>query len=89
MGCYRRKSQLEYKLNRWGFKPNIDKSTWQRIDRKIKKRKRDGKESEVIHNSKRLKPAKIARETNRYRDWACFTGAISSPSVRLLHLEIV
>ncbi|KAK5657151.1 hypothetical protein OQA88_3208 [Cercophora sp. LCS_1] len=84
LGLFATKSQLQYKLNRWGFKRNIDEPTWQKIDREIKKRKRDGKESEVIHNYKRLKPAKIAKETNRHRDWACFKGTTPGPLFSLI-----
>lgn len=65
---FSRKSQLEYKLKQWGFRRNIDKHTWAFIDHAIAKRKREGKESQVIYCGKRLKPSTVERETSRHRD---------------------
>lgn len=61
-------AQVEYKLKQWEFRRNIDKATWIIIDRKIAKRKQEGKESQVIHCGKRLKQSTIDKETNRHRD---------------------
>ncbi|KAH8736363.1 ankyrin repeat-containing domain protein [Ilyonectria robusta] len=63
-------AQVEYKLKQWEFRRNIDKATWIIIDRKIAKRKQEGKESQVIHCGKRLKQSTIDKETNRHRDIA-------------------
>ncbi|RWA07075.1 hypothetical protein EKO27_g8041 [Xylaria grammica] len=60
--------QLETKIKKWGFRKNIDKETWIPIDQHITKRKRDGKQSEVIFSGKRIKPETVRRETDRYGD---------------------
>ncbi|KAM0429233.1 hypothetical protein ACHAPT_006447 [Fusarium lateritium] len=67
-----KKHQLDYQLKNWGISKKIDKKTWQHIDRKIKKRKREGKESEVIHCGKRMKPSTINKATNRHRETGIF-----------------
>lgn len=66
------KAQLEYKLKSWGFRRNIDRETWVSIDHTIAKRKRMGKDSEVIFSGKRLKQSTVERETNRHRDRTIF-----------------
>ncbi|KAI0143705.1 ankyrin repeat-containing domain protein [Xylariaceae sp. FL1272] len=66
-------SQLEYKLKKWKYRKNIDKKTWIFIDHRIKKRKRQGKESEVMHCGKRVKPETVKKETDRHRDTSIFT----------------
>ncbi|KAH8883779.1 hypothetical protein GQ53DRAFT_663187, partial [Thozetella sp. PMI_491] len=66
------KAQLEYKLKQWRFQKNIDKATWIELDRRIAKRKREGKNSQVIHCGKRMKQSTVERETNRHRDISIF-----------------
>ncbi|KAK5651426.1 hypothetical protein OQA88_12514 [Cercophora sp. LCS_1] len=82
------KAQLEYKLKQWNFRRNIDKATWNEIDSNIKKRKRAGKESEVIHYGKRLKPEKVAKATNLHRDckWTSQTAVQATQSMDPLDL---
>ncbi|KAF5267463.1 hypothetical protein FOXYS1_1660 [Fusarium oxysporum] len=63
-----RKGQLEYKLRTWSFSKNLDKQTWQYVERKIRQRKLRGKESDVIHCGRRLQKLKITKETNRHRE---------------------
>ncbi|TGJ80934.1 hypothetical protein E0Z10_g7836 [Xylaria hypoxylon] len=65
-------NQLEYKLKKWKFRKNIDKSTWVEIDHCISKRKRAGKDSEVIFCGKRVKLETVEKETNRHRDRRIF-----------------
>ncbi|KAI8716419.1 hypothetical protein NCS52_00935600 [Fusarium sp. LHS14.1] len=65
--------QLWYQLKKWGISKNIDKRTWQHIGRKIEKRKREGKKSEVIHCGKRMKPSTINKAINRHRETDIFT----------------
>ncbi|KAL2678806.1 hypothetical protein Neosp_009557 [[Neocosmospora] mangrovei] len=65
--------QLWYQLKKWGISKNIDQKTWQHIGRKIEKRKREGKKSEVIHCGKRMKPSTINKATNRHRETNIFT----------------
>ncbi|KAI1012339.1 hypothetical protein LB503_004756 [Fusarium chuoi] len=71
-GLHITKGQLEYKLKSWNLSKNIDKETWQYIDRKIRKRKDEGKDSDVIHCGKRLKKLKVTKETNRHREMNIF-----------------
>ncbi|KAF5660699.1 Sex-determining fem-1 [Fusarium circinatum] len=66
------KGQLEYKLKSWNLSKNMDKETWQYIDRKIRKRKDEGKDSDVIHRGKILKKVKVKKETNRHRETNIF-----------------
>ncbi|KAH7150362.1 ankyrin repeat-containing domain protein [Dactylonectria estremocensis] len=68
LGLFVTDAQLEYKLKQWEFRRNIDRAAWIAIDRKIAKRKLEGKESQVIHRGKRLKQSTIDKETNRHRD---------------------
>ncbi|KAI0112183.1 ankyrin repeat-containing domain protein [Nemania sp. FL0031] len=60
--------QIQTKIKKWKFRKNIDKKTWISIDHRITKRKRDGKESEVIFCGKRMKPETVTRETDRHGD---------------------
>ncbi|CVK85268.1 uncharacterized protein FPRN_06855 [Fusarium proliferatum] len=71
-GLHVSKGQLECKLKNWNFSKNIDKETWQYIDRKIRKRKSEGKDSDVIRGGKRLKRVKVTKETNRHRETNIF-----------------
>ncbi|KAI0528183.1 ankyrin repeat-containing domain protein [Xylaria bambusicola] len=73
-------SQLEYKVKKWNFQRNISKETWVEIDHCIGKRKREGKDSEVILCGKRLKPETIEKETDRYRDRSIFARFKSQPN---------
>ncbi|KAF5698554.1 ankyrin repeat-containing protein [Fusarium globosum] len=70
------KSQLEYRLKKWNISKNIDRDSWRYIDQTINKRKREGKESDVILCGKRVKQSTIEKETNRHRD-------ISTPAQNL------
>ncbi|KAI1127530.1 ankyrin repeat-containing domain protein [Nemania abortiva] len=78
-------AQLEYKLNKkWNFLKKIRGETWAEIDRTINKRKRGGKDSEVIFCGKRLRRETVERETSRYRDrsiFAQFAPQRTSPPV--------
>ncbi|KAL6862834.1 hypothetical protein ACO1O0_003072 [Amphichorda felina] len=92
MGLQATKAQLEYKLKQWAFRRNIDKDTWIIIDRRITKRKREGKDTEVIHCGKRLKPSTVEKETNRHRHKTIFAqlGPVfaSRPSTSDLNVGI-
>ncbi|KAJ3549147.1 hypothetical protein NM208_g659 [Fusarium decemcellulare] len=72
-GLHTKKAQLEYKLKTWGISKNIDKKAWQSIERKINKRKLEGKNSDVIYCGKRLKQSTINKATSRYRETNIFT----------------
>ncbi|KAJ3561254.1 hypothetical protein NPX13_g9020 [Xylaria arbuscula] len=77
-------SQLEYKVKKWNFKRNISKETWVEIDHCIRKRKREGKDSEVILCGKRLKLETVEKETDRYRDRSIFAQFKSEPNGSLM-----
>ncbi|EEU43627.1 uncharacterized protein NECHADRAFT_82615 [Fusarium vanettenii 77-13-4] len=70
---YLTQGQLCYQLKKWGISKNIGQKTWQHIGRKIEKRKREGKESEVIHCGKRMKPSTTNKAINRHRETNIFT----------------
>ncbi|KAK2926684.1 Ankyrin repeat [Fusarium oxysporum f. sp. vasinfectum] len=62
------KSQLEYRLKKWNISKNIDRDSWRYIDQTINKRKREGKESDVLLCGKRVKQSTIEKETNRHHN---------------------
>jgi hypothetical protein len=62
-----RQWEYETKLRGWGFTKNLKKKDWPAIDHHVSKRKRDGKESEVLLNDIPIPPKKIQKETSRYR----------------------
>ncbi|KAG4253239.1 hypothetical protein FPRO03_07199 [Fusarium proliferatum] len=53
--------QLQFKLKAWGILKKMDKPTWQYIDRKINKRKAQGKDTDVILSGRRLKRSAISK----------------------------
>ncbi|RYP51343.1 hypothetical protein DL768_003347 [Monosporascus sp. mg162] len=59
-------AQLEYKLKQWKFRRNLNKQAVTYIDYQVKKRKRDGKESDCVLSGVRLPPSKIQRAINRH-----------------------
>ncbi|KAF4343764.1 Sex-determining fem-1 [Fusarium beomiforme] len=62
----------------WGFFKNLDPYTWQYVDRTMNKRKKIGKESDVILSGRLMKKAKVAKETNRHRETS-FKGRFKTP----------
>ncbi|KAG4272660.1 hypothetical protein FPRO04_10402 [Fusarium proliferatum] len=71
--------QLEVRLKSWNFSKYIDRKTWQHIDHKIRKRKEEGKDSDVIRDGKRLKKVKVMKETNRHRETNIFARFKTPP----------
>ncbi|RYP10538.1 hypothetical protein DL764_000591 [Monosporascus ibericus] len=59
-------AQLEYKLKQWKFRRNLNKQAATYIDYQVKKRKRNGKESDCVLSGVRLPPSKIQRAINRH-----------------------
>ncbi|CZR46126.1 uncharacterized protein FPRO_11573 [Fusarium proliferatum ET1] len=53
--------QLQFKLKAWGILKKMDKPTWQYIDRRINKRKAQGKDTDVILSGRRLKQSAISK----------------------------
>ncbi|KAM5386974.1 hypothetical protein ACJZ2D_000267 [Fusarium nematophilum] len=72
LGLPTTKARLEYRLKKWGISKKIDKRAWQSIDRRITKRKHEGKDSEVIYCGKRLKQSTIKKATSRHRETNIF-----------------
>ncbi|EXK76187.1 hypothetical protein FOQG_19054 [Fusarium oxysporum f. sp. raphani 54005] len=71
------KAQLEYKLKEWKMSKNIDNKAYKSIDHVIKKRKREGKDSEVIYCGVRLKQSIVDKGRNRHRDESIFARLAS------------
>ncbi|KAK3365826.1 hypothetical protein B0T24DRAFT_597583 [Lasiosphaeria ovina] len=81
LGLSATKAQLEYRLKLWNFKKNADERTWLYIENRVGKRKRDGKDSEVIFCGKRMKTSTVEKETYRHRGLT-FALHFSSPRLR-------
>ncbi|CVK85742.1 uncharacterized protein FMAN_06711 [Fusarium mangiferae] len=78
-GLHATKGQLEARLKSWNFSKYIDQATWQHIDHKIRKRKEEGKDSDVIHCGRKLKKPKVTKETNRHRETNIFARFETAP----------
>ncbi|KAF5540895.1 Sex-determining fem-1 [Fusarium napiforme] len=59
-------SQLEYRLKKWNIFKYINRKSWKYIDQTINKRKREGKESDVLLCGKRVKQATIDKQINHH-----------------------
>ncbi|KAF4458924.1 Sex-determining fem-1 [Fusarium albosuccineum] len=90
-GHHTTKAQLEYKLKNWNISKNIDRKAWQSIDRKINKRKHDGKNSDVIFCGKRLKQPKVDKEISRHRETNIFAQVAKqrSPPSSPTNLQLI
>ena len=62
---FSRKSQYEAIFKKWQYTKNLKPSQWQYVDNQIKKRKADGKESEVYHNGALIASKKLKKELGR------------------------
>jgi len=56
-----RQAQLIYKLKLWKFQRNLSSKEWKYVGHRLQKRKRDGKESDVLVSGARFKRAKVDR----------------------------
>lgn len=61
------KSQYEKKFTEWGFRTYLSRREWIYIGQCLKKRKAEGKESDIYFNGKRIDAKKVKRETSRYQ----------------------
>lgn len=52
----------------WEFEKNLKQGSWRAIDHHISKRKREGKDSEVLHNDMVLPTKKVRKDTLRSRE---------------------
>ncbi|KAF5497702.1 Ankyrin repeat domain-containing protein 50 [Colletotrichum siamense] len=66
------KAQLEYKLKLWGFRRRIPKNktdaVWKFIGRRVRRRKEQGKETEVTLGKEIVDAAKVCKEIKRYQE---------------------
>lgn len=65
------KSQLEHKLQLWGFRKKLAKNTadevWELVNHLFEKREKRGKASELVMKGKVIPPATIKKERSRRR----------------------
>jgi hypothetical protein len=66
------KAQLEYKLKKWQFSKNLDKQSWQYIERTISRRESQKKKSEVLFHGRRIERLKVLKETRRHGETSIF-----------------
>jgi hypothetical protein len=60
------KAQYELRFKQWEFRKNRRKDDWVIVARKIEKRKREHKESEVYIDGNLIEPKKVKKTTLRY-----------------------
>jgi len=60
------KAQYELRFKKWQFRKYRSKDDWIVVARKIGKRKREHKESEVYIDGKLIQPKKVKKTTLRY-----------------------
>ena len=60
-----RNSQYERKFKQWKFRKHCKKKDWVTISQVISKRRREGKESEVLMDGALLPLKKVRKEINR------------------------
>ncbi|KAI1778010.1 ankyrin [Hypoxylon cercidicola] len=61
-------TQFRAKLKEWGFKKNLTPNDWRYIDRSMKERESQLKESVVIYSGMRLDQNKVKKQMNRTKD---------------------
>ncbi|KAH6954474.1 hypothetical protein DER45DRAFT_646241 [Fusarium avenaceum] len=75
------KAQLEYKLKKWQFSKNLDKQSWQYIERTISRRENQKKKSEVLFRGRRIERLKVLKETRRHSETSIFKQlTVSGPT---------
>ncbi|KAF5612360.1 Sex-determining fem-1 [Fusarium tjaetaba] len=75
-------SQLEYRLKKWNIFKYINRKSWKYIDQTINKRKREGKESDVLLCGKRVKQATIDKQINHH-----FNTSIRAQNLAESHIQ--
>ena len=61
-----RTSQYIGKFKQWHIKKNLTNEEWKFIDRKLRKRKQEGKESDIYFHGKLIPDKKVKKETSRH-----------------------
>jgi hypothetical protein len=59
-------SQYHRRLDRWGFNKKLTAQNWRIVDSKFRKRKADGKKSEMFYQGLLVPAAKVRREISRH-----------------------
>ncbi|KAL1635207.1 hypothetical protein SLS58_010377 [Diplodia intermedia] len=67
--------QYERQFKKWGFRKNLTPSEWQLVSRRIDKRKRDGKETDLKIHGIRVPPKKVDKAISRYGQGSAFDNA--------------
>lgn len=61
------KAQYETRLKKWKFRKYAKKDEWRTLDRVLKVRKAQGKDTEVVLYGERVTPEKVRKEIMRHR----------------------
>ena len=61
----RSKAQYELHFKKWEFRKNRTKDDWKIVAQKLRKRKREHKESEVYIDGNLIESKKVRKETSR------------------------
>ncbi|RPA79453.1 ankyrin [Ascobolus immersus RN42] len=73
-------AQYKQQLLRWGVGKNFTEKDWAKIGHQVKKRKREGKESEVYLEGERIPTKKVLKELARYSQGPTVSRQERSPS---------
>ncbi|KAG4267243.1 hypothetical protein FPRO04_04855 [Fusarium proliferatum] len=80
--------QLQFKLKAWGILKKMDKPTWQYIDRKINKRKAQGKDTDVILSGRRLKRSATSKAITDHGAKDIFTQMAQGLGILDLQIDV-
>ncbi|RSL72927.1 hypothetical protein CEP53_000938 [Fusarium sp. AF-6] len=69
------KAQYVRKLESWGFKKNSSKEKWEHAAAVVRKRKSEGKETELQMNGKVISTKRLRKEFGRYANLPSFSAA--------------
>ncbi|RMJ20186.1 hypothetical protein CDV36_000054 [Fusarium kuroshium] len=69
------KAQYVRKLERWAFKKNSSKEEWEHAAAVVRKRKSEGKETELQMNGKVISTKRLRKEFGRYANLPSFSAA--------------
>ena len=59
-------TQYERQLQKWSFSKNLKSEEWIYVSRELKRRLREGKQTQVLFHGRKLDEAKIRKETRRH-----------------------
>jgi hypothetical protein len=60
-----RASECQAQLDRWNFRKKVNTDVWKYVEHQTRKRKREGKDTEVIISGRRIDPKKVRKATSR------------------------